>query len=61
MPSANGLVCDNYNFFVIGDCSTERPSDFIVSIAAAASGVGLSLYYGATLPGLNGSAIRNLH
>jgi len=50
MPSANELVYDNYNFFVIGYCSTERPSDCIVSIAATANGVGLSFYYGATLP-----------
>ena len=50
LPPANELVYDNYNFFVIGYCSTERPSDCIVSIAAAANGVGLSFYYGATLP-----------
>ena len=50
MPAANELVYDNYNFFVIGYCSTERPSDCIVSIAAAANGVGLSFYYGASLP-----------
>src|ERR1700681_1140822 len=50
LPSAHELVYDNYNFFVIGYCSTERPSDCIVSIAAAANGVGLSFYYGATLP-----------
>ena len=50
LPSANELVYDNYNFFVIGYCSTERPSDCIVSIAAAANGVGLSFYYGAKLP-----------
>ena len=50
LPSANELVYDNYNFFVIGYCSTERPTDCIVSIAAGASGVGLSFYYGATLP-----------
>ena len=50
MPSANELIYDNYNFFVIGYCSTGRPSDCIVSIAAAANGVGLSFYYGATLP-----------
>jgi hypothetical protein len=50
LPTANELVYDNYNFFVIGYCSTERPSDCIVSIAAGASGVGLSFYYGATLP-----------
>lgn len=40
----------NYNFFIIGYGSTERPSDCIVSIAAAANGVGLSFYYGAKLP-----------
>jgi hypothetical protein len=50
MPSANELAYDNYNFFVIGYCSTERPSDCIVSIAAAANGVGLSFYYGSRLP-----------
>jgi hypothetical protein len=50
LPSAHELVYDNYNFFVIGYCSTERPSDCIVSIAAAANGVGLSFYYVATLP-----------
>ena len=50
LPAANELVYDNYNFFVIGYSSTERPSDCIVSIAAAANGVGLSFYYGATLP-----------
>jgi hypothetical protein len=50
MPTANALVYDNYNFFVIGYCSTERPSDCIVSIAAAANGVGLSFYRGASLP-----------
>jgi hypothetical protein len=50
LPTANELVYDNYNFFVIGYCSTERPSDCIVSIAAGANGVGLSFCYGATLP-----------
>jgi len=50
LPTANELVYDNYNFFVIGYCSTERPSDCIVSIAAGANGVGVSFYYGATLP-----------
>jgi hypothetical protein len=49
-PTANEIVYDNYNFFVIGYSSTERPSDCIVSLAAAAHGVGLSFYYGATLP-----------
>ena len=49
-PTANELVYDNYNFFVVGYCSTERPSDCIVSIAAGGNGVGLSFYRGATLP-----------
>src|SRR5881275_703322 len=40
-PTANELVYDNYNFFVIAYGPTERPSDCIVSIAAAANGVGL--------------------
>jgi hypothetical protein len=50
LATADELVYDNYNFFVIGYCSTERPSDCILSIAAGANGVGLSFYYGATLP-----------
>jgi hypothetical protein len=50
MPAATELVYDNYNFFVIGYSSSVRPSDCIVSIAAAANGVGLSFYYGASLP-----------
>jgi hypothetical protein len=50
MPTAIELVYDNYNFFVIGYCTTPRASDCIVSIAAAANGVSLSFYYGATLP-----------
>jgi Domain of unknown function (DU1801) len=63
MPSANELVYDNYNFFVIGYCPSERPSDCILSIAAAANGVGLSFYHGATLPDphklLLGSGVQN--
>ena len=50
LPTAIELVYDNYNFFVIGYCSSDRASDCIVSIAAAANGVGLSFYYGAALP-----------
>ena len=50
MPTANEIVYDNYNFFVIGYSTTERPSDCMVSLAAAANGVGLSFYYGSTLP-----------
>jgi len=49
MPTAIELVYDNYNFFVIGYCSTPRASDCIVSIAAASNGVGISFYQGATL------------
>ncbi len=49
LPTANELVYDNYNFLVIGYCSSERASDCIVSIAAAANGVGLSFYCGANL------------
>ena len=50
LPTAIELVYDNYNFFVIGYAGTERASDCIVSIAAAANGVGLSFYQGASLP-----------
>lgn len=49
-PTAYELAYDNYNFFVIGYSSTERPSDAIVSIAAGANGVGLCFIYGASLP-----------
>jgi hypothetical protein len=61
---ANELVYDNYNFFVIGYSATERPSDSIVSLAAGASGVGLSFpYCGAKLPDphklLLGSGAKN--
>ena len=62
-PTANELVWDNYNFFVIGYCTTERPSSCIVSLAAGANGVGLSFYHGATLPDphkiLLGSGVQN--
>lgn len=63
LPTANELVYDNYNFFVIGYSPTERPSDYIVSLAAAANGVGLSFNHGATLPDphhlLQGSGKQN--
>ena len=49
-PTANELVWDNYNFFVIGYSPTERPSDAIVSMAARANGVGLCFIHGAKLP-----------
>jgi hypothetical protein len=50
LPTANELVYDNYNFFVIGYSPTERPSDAIVSLAARANGVGLCFIHGASLP-----------
>jgi hypothetical protein len=49
-PTAHELVYDNYNFFVIGYGATERPSDCLISIAAAANGVGLCFIHGASLP-----------
>jgi hypothetical protein len=49
-PTAHELAYDNYNFFVIGYGSTERPSDAIVSMAAGANGVGLCFIHGAKLP-----------
>ena len=54
LPTANELAYDNYNFFALGYCSTERPADCVVSIAASANGVGLSFYWGATLPDPHG-------
>ena len=50
LPTANELVYDNYNFFVIGYSPTDRPSDSILSIAARANGVGLCFIQGAKLP-----------
>jgi hypothetical protein len=62
-PTANELVYDNYNFFVIGYCATERPSDCVVSLAVNSKGVGLSFYYGSTIPDprgiLEGSGNQN--
>jgi hypothetical protein len=49
-PTAIELVYDNYNFFVIGYSPTERPTDYIVSVAANSKGVGLSFNHGASLP-----------
>ena len=54
LPTARELVYDNYNFFVIGYSSSERASDCVVSLAAAAKGVSLSFYYGASLPDPDG-------
>jgi len=49
-PTAYELAYDNYNFFVIGYGSTERPSEAIVSMAAGANGIGLCFIHGASLP-----------
>jgi hypothetical protein len=49
-PTVYELAYDNYNFFVIGYSSTERPSDAIVSMGAGANGVGLCFIHGAGLP-----------
>ena len=59
LPTAIELVYDNYNFFVIGYGSTERASDAIFSIAAAANGVGLAFLHGASLPDPNKLLIGN--
>lgn len=53
-PTAHELVYDNYNFFVIGYAATERPSDCIVSMTAAANGIGLCFIHGARLPDPSG-------
>lgn len=49
LPTAIELAYDNYNFFVIGYSASERASDAILSIAAAANGVGLAFLHGASL------------
>jgi hypothetical protein len=63
LPTAVELVYDNYSFFVIGYSSTDRASDCIVSLAASSNGLGLSFYYGASLPDpdhlLNGEGKQN--
>jgi hypothetical protein len=50
LPSANELVYDNYNFFVIGYSSTLRPSDSFISLVADGHGVRIAFYWGAKLP-----------
>ena len=57
------MVYDNYNFLVFGFGATDRPSSTLVAIAANSKGVGLSFYWGATLPDphkiLQGSGSQN--
>jgi len=50
LPTANELVYDNYNALVLGYCSSERPSDAIVSLPITARGVSLCFIHGAKLP-----------
>jgi hypothetical protein len=64
LPAANELVYDNYNFFVIGYCPTERPTESILSVAARAGSVSLCFpYCGTRLPDphklLRGSGTQN--
>jgi len=49
-PTADELVYDNYNFFVIGYSATERTSDAIISLGAGAGGINLFFLQGASLP-----------
>jgi len=62
-PTAVEMVYDNYNFFVIGYSPTEKPTDYIVSLAANSKGVGLSFNHGADLADpqgiLQGSGSQN--
>jgi hypothetical protein len=62
-PTAVEIVYDNYNFLVFGFAATDRPSSTVVAIAANSKGVGLSFYWGATLPDphkiLEGSGSQN--
>lgn len=63
LPTANELVYDNYNFFVIGYSSTERTSDCVVSLSANVTGINLNFYWGSKLPDpgklLDGSGTQN--
>ena len=54
LPSYHELVYDNYNFFVIGYCPGERPSDAILSLAANAKGMTLFFLRGVALADPNG-------
>ncbi len=54
VPTANELVYDNYNFFVIGYSPTLRPSDTFTMLVADAHGVRLAFYYGSSLPDPSG-------
>lgn len=49
LPGYHEMVYDNYNFFVIGYCPSERPSDAILSLAAQAKGMTLCFLHGVHL------------
>jgi hypothetical protein len=49
IPTANEMVYDNYNFFVIGYSPNDRPSDAIFSIVGGANGVSICFIQGARL------------
>ncbi len=49
-PTAQQMVYDNYNFFVIGFCPTDKPSEAIFSLACQAKGVSLCFLQGAHIP-----------
>ena len=57
--TAYELVWDNYNFFVIAYCTSERPSDCIVSLAADMNGVNLEFARGSSLPDPHGLLLGN--
>jgi hypothetical protein len=49
LPTANEMVYDNYNFFVIGYSPNDRPSDAIFSIVGGPNGVSICFIQGARL------------
>ncbi|MEI6737896.1 MAG: hypothetical protein WCL29_05395 [Pseudomonadota bacterium] len=49
-PTAQILVYDNYNFFVIGFAPSERPSEAIFSLAASANHVTLCFLQATRIP-----------
>jgi hypothetical protein len=48
LPAANELVYDNYNFFVIAYCPTEKTGDSYFSIGADKNGANLFFGYTGT-------------
>ena len=66
LPTANEIVYDNYNFFVIGYGPTERPSHCVISLVSDKHDVSLAFLYGKGLPDPekrlvgNGSQVRSV-